>query len=158
MACAQLQIHLRGGLKTVHGTVFTCGIRLRLFLGTACSNPVVSLFLGNRVRGDIPSYLENSDLACYGVCGAINSSARRLKNSPQDCFYLRNSLALIPWHSLFKSCRLSILGNSVRGSIKDTPSNAMVEATGFEPAASASRTQRSTKLSHASIFISTQLL
>ena len=28
----------------------------------------------------------------------------------------------------------------------------MVEATGFEPAASASRTQRSTKLSHASIF------
>ena len=30
--------------------------------------------------------------------------------------------------------------------------NHLVEATGFEPAASASRTQRSTKLSHASIF------
>ena len=29
----------------------------------------------------------------------------------------------------------------------------MVEATGFEPAASASRTQRSTKLSHASTYI-----
>ena len=29
----------------------------------------------------------------------------------------------------------------------------LVEATGFEPATSASRTQRSTKLSHASIFI-----
>ena len=28
-----------------------------------------------------------------------------------------------------------------------------VEATGFEPAASASRTQRSTKLSHASMFL-----
>ena len=31
-----------------------------------------------------------------------------------------------------------------------------VEATGFEPAASASRTQRSTKLSHASIFFASR--
>ena len=32
----------------------------------------------------------------------------------------------------------------------------VVDATGFEPATSASRTQRSTKLSHASILYSTQ--
>ncbi len=32
--------------------------------------------------------------------------------------------------------------------------NHLVEATGFEPAASASRTQRSTKLSHAAFYLS----
>ena len=30
------------------------------------------------------------------------SYARRLKNSPLDCFCLRNALTLIPWHSLFE--------------------------------------------------------
>ena len=34
----------------------------------------------------------------------------------------------------------------------------MVEMTGFEPATSASRTQRSTKLSHISIFILNRLI
>ena len=37
--------------------------------------------------------------------------------------------------------------------IKQVLFKKMVEATGFEPAASASRTQRSTKLSHASTYI-----
>ena len=64
------------------------------------------------------------------------------KNSPPDCF-LYGRLRLLSPRCLFK--------------IKTGNANAlpvlMVEVTGVEPAASASRTQRSTKLSHTSLFI-----
>ncbi len=48
----------------------------------------------------------------------------------------------------------NILINEIFNTKRKTPENQgfLVDATGFEPATSASRTQRSTKLSHASLF------
>ena len=83
----------------------------------------------------VSSY-ENFYLVCCGVCKAISLSALLPKIVPLGQFL--NGRLQVRHLPEKKAPRLGAFS--------------LVEVTGFEPATSASRTQRSTKLSHTSLF------